>query len=371
MVNKFLIFLDKILKGLNRLHQNCKKIPKVLLGAITSLDACCLVVSFLGKDRLEDIKILKTAYYDTVVALFPKLVDYLLKPEAKLITGVLTALLLCIWSLRLFYRYPALLISHSTMGHNLNDISQTLSKNFWFKKKQIEHRIHDASDIVKAINIQDDAYKYIEKNNWRSTIFYYGVAHTPLVFRLGYQFGQTRKIRFLHRFRQTEDSQEFDELPQNDQDRASIFKSDEISMENFNSNSQEMIVAISTTYEIKREDYIVIDPEHNMFPYEIKINESDRRYDFINSYHKIHSYADRFVDDIRKICKERNIRKIHIVLSTSVPFTFYLAQQMNTNQFPEIVVYHYDISDERKYPWGIRIKNSNADDAVVWTKIKK
>ena len=369
MLNNLLIAFDRNLKNLDAVHKRCKKFSPKVLGPITVFDICCSVVSFLGVDKLEDIKVLKTVYYDTFVALCPSFVDFLLTPKAKLFLILAAIVLSGIWLLRLFFRYPALLISHSTMGHNLNDIAENLQKEFYFKRQQIECRIKNTSDIENAIKIQDDALISLEKNNWRATIFYYGVCHTPLIFRLGYQMGQTRKMRFLHRLRPTENSQEFDELPPYVEGKAAIFKSDAISEENYNTSSHEMIVAIGTTYEIKKEDFAILDPDNNLYTYIMQVDDrTSMGYDFFNSYQKIVSYADRFIDDIRRICKERNISKIHMVLSTSVPFTFYLAQQMHTNQFPEIIVYHYDLSDERKYPWGIRIKCPNAREAMIWTK---
>ena len=50
-----------------------------------------------------------------------------------------------------------------------------------------------------------------------------------------------------------------------------------------------------------------------------------------------------------------------MVLSTSVAFTFYLGQQLNNRQTPQIIVYHYE---NGTYPWGIRIKE-NWDKAYV------
>lgn len=363
MPNKFLLTVDRHLKSLDKAQIVCKGLPAKPLGVITVFDICCTIVAFLGQNELRNIKFLKTVYYDTVVAYFPQLVNWLVVPAAKGIIILVGLLLIVIFLLRKVYRRPALLIAHSTMGHNLNEIDKNLTQNFRFKKIDIGQRLpsHNAQtqEIIEAIRTQDEAYRQIEKNNWRSIIFYYGVAHTPLAFHLGYQFGQTCKVHFLHRFRPTEDAQEFRELPISDEDKAALFHSDPFNEDYYNTDSQEMLVAIGTTYPIKKEDLRIIDVEQDMFIYSVQADKETLGYDFFSSYRKIHSYADRFVSDIRKICKERNIKKIHMVLSTSVPFTFYLAQEMNSNQFPEIIVYHYD---HGCYTWGIDIQS----ESIVW-----
>ena len=81
------------------------------------------------------------------------------------------------------------------------------------------------------------------------------------------------------------------------------------------------------------------------------------------AYQKIHSYADRIIDDLRKEVKERGIDIVHLVISSSVPFTFYLAQQMNTHQFCKIIVYHFD---HGKYTWGIDVTEPEARKAIRW-----
>lgn len=362
MPNKFLVAIDRQLQRLDKIQFRCRKIHTKPLTAITALVLCCTIVAFLGRDMLKKLMFLKNPYYDTVVACLPDFVDFLNAPLAKVICAIFTLLVFFVWAVRLFYKKPALLIAHSTMGHNLGELDKELSKNFYFKEIDISEKLppRDAkqNEIEKAIEIQDNIYNQIKQNNWRSTVFFYGVAHTPLVFHLGYQFGQTQSLRLLHRFRPKEDVQEFIELPQYDNDTAS-FLTEEI--RDVIISSQDMIVAIGTTYTIKDEDLKIIKQGQNMYIYKRQVNDEIMGYDFFNSYQKIRNYSDRFTYDIRKICKERNIRRIHLVLSTSVPFTFYLAQQMNTNQFPEIIVYHYD---HGRYTWGINMNH----ESVVWLK---
>ena len=57
-----------------------------------------------------------------------------------------------------------------------------------------------------------------------------------------------------------------------------------------------------------------------------------------------------------EIVSSANIEKIHLVLSTSSDFTFFLSQGFSKYHDPEIIVYQYDRSDSQKYPWGVSNK---------------
>ncbi len=362
MPSKFLITWDKFVWSLDKTARICKRINGNFLGFLAPLVGCCTVVSYLGQDSLATIAFLKSAYYDTIAAKWPAFVAFLSAPIGKVVFGIMAVLLLICLALRFLYRPCALLIAHSTMGHNLSDLDKRFASSFWLKHDDISHQLppHDATreQIVEAIRIQDRVFSEIKSTNWRSTIFYYGIAHTPLVFRLGYQFGQTASIRLLHRFRTYGVAQKFNELPEADKDK--LAKLDNYSREN---HAKELLVAISTSYPIIEENLCAIDPDDTMYRYWVQISDNDNGVDFINSYHKLHSYADRFEADIEKIVRDNNVQVVHIVISSSVPFTFYLGQLMSNNQFRKIIVYHYD---HTRFTWGIDVMESDPQKALVW-----
>lgn len=192
-------------------------------------------------------------------------------------------------------------------------------------------------------------------------IFYYGVANTPLVFRLGYKFGQTKKVRFLHRFRPNEEDQEFVILPEHDETCHKTFD-DVRRIENKEGHRSELIVAISTTFEIKDSDIDILDRNDEKLRYVFKADPETMGFDYFSSMQKIKSYTNSLIKDIRKLVKNYNISTIHILMSSSVPFTFHFAQQMNTQQFPKIIVYQYE---NQKYSWGIDVTENDAEKAVV------
>lgn len=365
MPNKLLVYMDKSVGKVDKIARFCKSRNGKRLGVFSTVILCCTVVSYMGTDALKNIPIIKSAYYDTIVANCPQFVDFLSADIGKAVFSI-TLLAVCICYLfRGLYRPFATLIAHSTMGHDLSVLYEPLKKSFWFMRKcigaQLPSKNASEDQIVTAICEQDESFKQIKEENWCSTVFYYGVAHTPLVFRLGYQWGQTRRIRFLHRFRETEDRQEFQELPPYVEEKMAFLHSDRLDELDFNSKSKHMLVSIATTYPITEEDLSCIDPSNTMSRYDIQVDLMG--FDFFNSYQKIHSYADRIIDDLRVRVKEQGIETIHLVISSSVPFTFYLAQHMNTHQFPKIIVYHFDCG---KYTWGIDVTEPDAEKAIRW-----
>lgn len=366
MPNKFLLLWDKIVWSLDKIARICKRIDNKLFYPALALVGYCTVVAFLGEDSLNKIKFLENSFYDTIVAFFPEFVQFLAVPLGRAICGVTAILFAICFLLKIFYRPCALLIAHSTMGHTLT-LAKDIRKKFWFKKKNISYELPfrnaSSEEIAKAVRTQDTAVSDIKEKNWRSTIFYYGVAHTPLVFRLGYQFGQAKRVRLLHRFRPNGDEQEFDELPPVDDDKLARLHREIIN--NLEDSSRELLVAISTSYPIIEENLLAIDPEKKMFRYWVQISDEDNGVDFFDSYHKIRTYASSFEEDIEKLVRNWNIKTVHVVISSSVPFTFYLGQLMNNNQFNRILVYHYD---RTKFTWGIDIMETDPEKAVVWAR---
>ena len=366
MKNSFFRIIDGIICKTEYVARWCKKINGKILGAGFAFVLCCLAVSFWGENALENFPIIKSAYYDTIVANFPQFDNFLSADIGKVVFLILLLAVIICYLFRKLHRPFVLLMAHSTMGHDLSKLNDSFRKSFWIAKKSIGNQLlsqHASEDqVVDVIREQDKSFQEIRVNCWQSTVFYYGVAHTPLVFRLGYQWGQTKVIHFLHRFRPTEDEQEFKALPEYYvEEKMAFLHSDRLDEPNFSLQSEHLLVSIATTYPIKEEDLSYIDPTNTMIRYNIQVDRMG--YDFFNSNQKIRSYADRIIDDLRKLVRERGIETIHFAISSSVPFTFYLAQQMNTNQFSKIIVYHFE---RGKYTWGIDVTESDARKSIKW-----
>ncbi len=337
-----------------------KSIPNKFLKWSFAIDTPVFIVTVFGKPVLDNIKIGSYGrMYDTLCAFLPWLDAFLSSSIAKFIIIIYTAFCILILLTKKLYRPFAILIKHSSLGLPIGDIDEMFKQSFWFKKINIDVSNLIETNIPAAIKLQDEKLQEI-KSIKRRKCFYYGIAHTPLIFRLGYQIG-LKDIKFLHSYQRDSGNRKFRELYEHDRDKHDFSRFDQ---ENLESKSQELLVTIATTYSISKEDLSCFDLRE-MHTLEFEATEINMGTDFFSSYRKIISYCSTIVDELRKICKQYNIKKIHIVLSTSVNFTFVLGQYLNNNQIPETIVYHYKKGEEPCYPWGISIQK-NWEKAVVY-----
>lgn len=363
-MNKMLRFIERQFMKLNNFVLHIKNINASIFYGSFIFIICLFISTFWGEEILKKFEVLDTSIYNTVINLVPGAKEFLSSTLGEQFVIFLFICSVVLIILREFYKKVSLLIAHTTMGHDLSKIDKEYKKEYYSKKVDMTKisipKVADDNSIIKALTEIDKIYsKY--KNTAFSEIFYYGVSHIPLVFRLGYQFGQSRKIQFLHRFRKNESDQEFKVLPEQD-DTPPILTTHRIDEENIQGNHDELIVAISTTYPIKKSDINILDKENQKLRYIYDVEESAYSFDYFSSMKQMQSCVNRLVSDMRRLIKKYNISTMHILISSSVPFTFYFAQQLNTQQFPKIIVYQYE---NQKYTWGIDITEKNPEKAIV------
>ena len=244
------------------------------------------------------------------------------------------------------------------MGKELQ-LDPNFQKTHWCNNKDITLQISESINLSHVLRNQDRiADGLIEKvSKDTRPVYYYGIAHTPLIFRLGYLLaGKT--VHFLHGYRDGKTTSLFSELSKADEDIMPF----NIACETTVPGATDLLVGIGATYSIQDTELDTIDPKHIMYRYMINIDEKLQGVDFFNSEYKLNSFAKRLIIDIESICKNNRIKKVHIAISASTAFTFLLGQRFNTNQMPDIIVYHYESGF---YTWGILIKENNADKAVI------
>ena len=72
----------------------------------------------------------------------------------------------------------------------------------------------------------------------------------------------------------------------------------------------------------------------------------------IVSYALMNRLRTGILNKMREIVSSANIEKIHLVLSTSSDFYFFLSQGFSKYHDPEIIVYQYDRSDSTEISVG-------------------
>lgn len=222
--------------------------------------------------------------------------------------------------------------------------------------KEIEINLVDQMshhNFVDAIRLQDSLIEEVLNSCDKSTeLFYYGIAHIPLIFRAGFQVGDEGNVRLLHKYRNNQ----------------SVFK--EISTEPDNgvvnlkyslipsaTSSKEMLVIIATSLPVVNEDLVAFRGGNICCELRIEMqNKSMFGFDSVDSYAVMNRLRAVILSKIRETVVKKNIERVHLVLATSSDFTFFLAQGFSKNHDPEIIVYQYDRSNPQKYPWGISNK---------------
>lgn len=212
--------------------------------------------------------------------------------------------------------------------------------------------------IKYAVNKQDKFVDAFKRNiDDKHEYGYMGIAHTPLILRMGNQIGDEVAMNLFHKSR-TEGIGVFEELNKNDN-----FKDLTISTEVLDKNSDELIVGLSTTFTIKYDELNVFEPDDKNI---LIFSSEELGYDVIESIVQVKHYVKYIMDNVRRAVKDKNITKIHMILSTSSVMTFALGQAISLNNDPNVTIYHYDINNPRKYTWGIDL-SKGCDDCLVVT----
>ena len=203
----------------------------------------------------------------------------------------------------------------------------------------------DYNDIHYIIKKQDEYLdNFVKSINNTDSYGYVGISHTPLILRAGYRFGDETGYILFHKKRNSEYYEELN----NDDNYTSI----KLEKKDIKKNAEELIVAISTTFQIKDDELKVLKPEQKSI---IKFTTDEKGFDIILSKKQVDNYINTILSEVRHIVKENSIKKIHLVISSSVAFTFALGRSLSSHYDPEITVYHFDINTQEKYPWGISL----------------
>lgn len=218
---------------------------------------------------------------------------------------------------------------------------------------------NDYEQIKYAINKQDRLVSEFKSNIDNNNEYgYMGIAHTPLILRMGNQIGDEVGIKLFHKSRkENENTNVFKELNKDEN-----FKELAISTKILDKNSDELIVGLSTTFEIKYNELKIFNPDNKNI---LIFSSEDLGFDVIESEIQVKNYVKYIMDNVRKVVKDKNIKKIHMVLSTSSVMTFALGQAISLNNDPNITIYHYDINNPRKYTWGIDLSKNYRDCLVI------
>lgn len=245
----------------------------------------------------------------------------------------------------------AIIINHSSFSNAQSSYDPSIVSGYSAKEKDINLVNQMARhNTVDAIRTQDALIEEALNDCDKSTeLFYYGIAHIPLIFRAGFQVGDEGKVRLLHKFRN--DQPYFKEISSDPDTYAVRLKTSTVRNTKV---SSEMLVVVATSLPVASEDLAIFRRSNICCELHFEMeNKSMYGFDSVDSYAAMNRLRKGILDQIRETTTKKNIKRIHMVLATSSDFTFFLSQGFSKNHDPEVIVYHYDRNSSTKYPWGI------------------
>lgn len=316
---------------------NVETLKKIEIGSISNIANTVdnFDVPFLDIFENTFIKSLIFALFG--ITLYLRIYKFLIRPRAKI-------------------------IKHSSFSNAQSSYDPSIVTGYSVTEKEInvvEQMAHH--NIVDAIRKQDSLIEEILNScDPHTELVYYGIAHTPLIFRAGFQVGDEGRVRLLHKYR---NEQSFFREISSDPDTFSV-KMEPIKVQS-TKPSKEMLVVIATSLQIKDEDLVCFQNNNYCCRLYFQPKESGMYgFDSVVSYATMERLKTDILQEIRENVTIKGVQKVHLVLSTSSDFTFSLAQGFSKNHDPEIVVYHYDRNSDTKYPWGISNIASPANAVV-------
>lgn len=334
---------------MNRVRKILLNVPKNVYKWLTFvfvlIDAICFGLStILEKIEVFDI----SSTYNSILAIFPWLENI-----AEKYTVVFVGLTF-VWLFLWLYRPRLLLLEHTSFAPDIADIEAEFLRNYYVKTIKVDEcelmKNNMDDGIIRAIDYQDRVINDLKMKG--IGLCYYGIAHTPLVFRMGFKMGDQSNLKFLHKLRSNDSL--FQEW--SNEGAYAAIQSNEF---NKTVSSQELIVSISTSLEIKKEDLLSLQPENKHI---LMFKTNNLSFDNITSYSVAENYRTTIMIGIRECVKKYQIKRIHLVISSSVAFTFFLGQAFSNQHDPITIIYHYQ---NNEYRWGICINEASEKALVI------
>jgi len=273
-----------------------------------------------------------------------------------------------VWYFRFCYVEPIQKgeINIHILGHSTLDKTQ-------FKLNEQSLRIYQPNleelDLIEDVKVVNGNYimlqsvvakqdnfieKFKDKINNDDKYGYMGISHTPLILRAGYKIGDGTKFTMLHKKRNMDYYEELN--------NSEVYSPIKIEKETIKDTCRELIVAISTTFPIYDNQLNILHPENKSI---LKFKTDELGFDVIMSVRQVEEYVATILRKVRQIVGKKQITKIHMVIASSVTFTFALGQGLSNHYDPEIIIYNFDINNPKKYPWGLSLFKHSMNCIVV------
>ena len=316
-----------------------------------------VIVDAIGIGAEEIVKKIKFAQvsesYETLMELFP-----LLRSASKkylMLFIVLTLIVLAAFLLKLFYKEQLYVLEHFSFTEGGCGLGVQTKKNYWVKTDTLNQAasFEDGIPSAQALVDIDEKIKNIQQKAGKGNVGYYGVAHIPFAFLAGYDFGDQSKIHIFHRKRHNDEV--FEELSEG----ANYDLRFDIEEKQKTKRSNELIVAVSTSLEITEDE---IKRSFGSDKHIVMLKLNNQGYDQLDKYEAVERASNEAWASIRKYSKQYAIRKIHLLIASSVGFAFYMGRKCSAQIDPQVIVYHYQ---NGRYIWGISVNGDSSTKQIV------
>lgn len=334
------------------LRKSITKIPDKGLNTSLTVSVVLLLFAIFDIEILKKIEIGNiSGIANTVDSIASPILDIFENGFIKILIYAFFGIILIVRVYKSAIHPRALIINHSSFSNTQSSYDPSIVSGYSVKEQDINLVNQMARhNTVDAIRTQDALIEEALNDCDKSTeLFYYGIAHIPLIFRAGFQVGDEGKVRLLHKYRN--DQPYFKEIS-SDPDtytvrlRTSTVRNTKV--------SSDMLVVVATSLPVASEDLAIFRSGNICCELHFEMeNKSMYGFDSVDSYAAMNRLRKGILDKIRETATKKNIKRIHMVLATSSDFTFFLAQGFSKNHDPEVVVYHYDRNSASKYLWGI------------------
>ncbi len=221
----------------------------------------------------------------------------------------------------------------------LKEIAMDLT--LWFQDGRLtdpKNAVHEQLQKTYEIKQLYGAEQSIE-------LAYYGIAHIPLVFLLGYQLNTRKPINIFEHNRKTN---RWDLLLTNANYSDLIVQS---TANNAGVRYTDVIIKFGVSYPIIDDDLSLVTP---LSKSTIELALPDPRLDAITNMDQLEKYALMFravLDEIHNL--NTQIERIHVFYAGPVSLAFRCGQLISPTIHPKVLVYNYFSQDKPKYKWGI------------------
>ncbi len=319
-----------------------------------------VIVDAIGIGAEEIVKKIKFAQvsesYETLMGLFPLLRSA--SEKYLMLFIVLTLIVLAAFLLKLFYKEQLYVLEHFSFTEGGCGLGVQTKKNYWVKTDTLNQAasFEDGIPSAQALVDIDEKIKSIQHKIGKGNIGYYGVSHIPFAFLAGYDFGDQSKIHVFHRKRHN--GEVFEELSEG----ADYDLRFDVEEKQKTRRSNELIVAVSTSIEITEEE---IKGSFGNDKHIVILRLNNQGYDQLDKYESVERASNEAWASIRKYSKQYAIRKIHLLIASSVGFAFYMGRKCSAQIDPQVIVYHYQSG---QYRWGISVNGEDHAKHIIEIK---